>query len=96
MSAALFDAPELEGQGALFGGPTMTADELRELVAADDQAGRIRERESVAAGRHVDVIAHRRDCGYCIPGHLCRDGKKLEKELRIALDVLRMMREGEL
>lgn len=38
--AALFDAPQHEGQAALFGGLFLAADELDELAAAEIPKGK--------------------------------------------------------
>lgn len=125
MSAALFDAPELEGQGALFGGVTMTADEFRELVAdqapagqiipqADscpacgsvhaayvgtpyvDQCPRVLAQRDVYHARANEAREHRRTCEICAQRGRCKDSRKLDTEVRLSCDVLRMIKRGEL
>lgn len=98
---ALFDAPTMAGQAALFGGTYLAADELDELAASAAELARrdppaTERQRQLAAARHADVIAHRRECGNCIPGHLCRQGKTAEREYRQAMTVLSAMERGEL
>jgi len=123
--SALFDAPELEGQGTLFGGLTMTADELSELVRDEapagqiipqadscpacgsvhaayigtpyvDQCPRVLAQRDVYAARANAGRDHRRSCEICARRNRCKDSRRLDKDTRLAGDVLRMIKRGEL
>jgi hypothetical protein len=61
-----------------------------------EQAASVNRQRALAAERHADVIAHRRECGNCIPGHLCRAGKDAERDVRQALTLLSAMERGDI
>jgi hypothetical protein len=109
VTPALFDAPQQVGQGTLWGdtfewatdpaGPDIIPADRDELGPVDelDEHDRATARQrALAAERHADVIAHRRECGNCIPGRLCRAGKTAESQYRSALALLTVMERGEI
>lgn len=103
LGAELLEQPELFPDP---GGPALPISAPRSWhaeQAAEDaaapvvDAARVRRQREVMAARYADVRTHRLECGNCIPGaRQCKDGRKAEKEARIARDVLRGLLAGEL
>lgn len=99
---ALFSAPVMAGQDALFGGTfAIDGDDLDgqadELAADVAHMERVARQRIKANERHAELRAHRLGCGNCIPGGRgCRDGRKAEQEARISRDALRALLDGTL
>jgi hypothetical protein len=110
--AALFDAPQHDGQAPLWGGTFEWAPDPagppvscprsehieRELEdQADELAARLRHQADTFDARWDEAKAHQRGCDRCASRpRPCREGARLYKEAQIAGDVLRMIRTGEL